>query len=148
MHTGKQKQMNASYQASLVNRHIRRFTGKITLMMIYEFRKMICTFGDNNFAWCISQHDMQITQSQRQNMLTFPESMWRHVCISTVCIHVCSCIWVVCSYKGHPPQPTVSHSQRAVAAEALNYCRVMHHMQRHWTEHLGRMWISVNYTAV
>ena len=27
MHTGKQKQMNASYQASLVNRHIRRFTG-------------------------------------------------------------------------------------------------------------------------
>ena len=28
MHTGKQKQMNASYQASLVNRHIRRFTGK------------------------------------------------------------------------------------------------------------------------
>ena len=30
MHTGKQKQMNASYQASLVNRHIRRFTGKNT----------------------------------------------------------------------------------------------------------------------
>ena len=29
MHTGKQKQMNASYQASLVNRHIRRFTGKM-----------------------------------------------------------------------------------------------------------------------
>ena len=28
MHTGKQKQMNAIYQASLVNRHIRRFTGK------------------------------------------------------------------------------------------------------------------------
>ena len=27
MHTGKHKQMNASYQASLVNRHIRRFTG-------------------------------------------------------------------------------------------------------------------------
>ena len=27
MHTGKQKQMNVSYQASLVNRHIRRFTG-------------------------------------------------------------------------------------------------------------------------
>ena len=27
MHTGKQKQMNASFQASLVNRHIRRFTG-------------------------------------------------------------------------------------------------------------------------
>ena len=27
MHTGKQKQMNASYQASLVNRHIRRFIG-------------------------------------------------------------------------------------------------------------------------
>ena len=27
MHTGKQKQMNAAYQASLVNRHIRRFTG-------------------------------------------------------------------------------------------------------------------------
>ena len=27
MHKGKQKQMNASYQASLVNRHIRRFTG-------------------------------------------------------------------------------------------------------------------------
>ena len=27
MHTGKQRQMNASYQASLVNRHIRRFTG-------------------------------------------------------------------------------------------------------------------------
>ena len=27
MHTGKQKQMNASNQASLVNRHIRRFTG-------------------------------------------------------------------------------------------------------------------------
>ena len=30
MHTGKQKQMNASYQASLVNRHIRRFTGMYT----------------------------------------------------------------------------------------------------------------------
>ena len=28
MHTGKQKQMNVSYQVSLVNRHIRRFTGK------------------------------------------------------------------------------------------------------------------------
>ena len=28
MHTGKQKQMNASYQVSLVNRHIRRFTGR------------------------------------------------------------------------------------------------------------------------
>ena len=27
MHTGKQKHMNAPYQASLVNRHIRRFTG-------------------------------------------------------------------------------------------------------------------------
>ena len=27
MRIGKQKQMNASYQASLVNRHIRRFTG-------------------------------------------------------------------------------------------------------------------------
>ena len=31
MHTGKQKQMNASYQASLVNRHIRRFTGFVPL---------------------------------------------------------------------------------------------------------------------
>ena len=29
MHTGKEKQMNASYQASLVNRHIRRFTGLV-----------------------------------------------------------------------------------------------------------------------
>ena len=29
MYTGKQKQMNASYQASLVNRHIRRFTGNV-----------------------------------------------------------------------------------------------------------------------
>ena len=27
MHTGNQKEMNASYQASLVNRHLRRFTG-------------------------------------------------------------------------------------------------------------------------
>ena len=27
MHTGKQKHMNAPYQAPLVNRHIRRFTG-------------------------------------------------------------------------------------------------------------------------
>ena len=32
MHTGKQKQMNASYQASLVNRHIRRFTGLVILL--------------------------------------------------------------------------------------------------------------------
>ena len=32
MHTGKQKQMNASYQASLVNRHIRRFTGIVYLI--------------------------------------------------------------------------------------------------------------------
>ena len=31
MHTGKQKQMNVSYQASLVNRHIRRFTGNISV---------------------------------------------------------------------------------------------------------------------
>ena len=29
MHTGKQKQMIFSYQASLVNRHIRRFTGRV-----------------------------------------------------------------------------------------------------------------------
>ena len=29
MHIGKQKQKNASYQASLVNRHIRRFTGTL-----------------------------------------------------------------------------------------------------------------------
>ena len=29
MHTGKQKQMNASYEASLFNHHIRRFTGCI-----------------------------------------------------------------------------------------------------------------------
>ena len=34
MHTGKQKQMNASYQASLVNRHIRRFTGNIDELMV------------------------------------------------------------------------------------------------------------------
>ena len=27
MHTGKQKEMNAYYQASLVKRHIRRFAG-------------------------------------------------------------------------------------------------------------------------
>ena len=40
MHTGKQKQMNASYQASLVNRHIRRFTGyaatKISTAKVYN----------------------------------------------------------------------------------------------------------------
>ena len=41
MHTGKQKQMNASYQASLVNRHIRRFTGasdakSVTLLQFNE----------------------------------------------------------------------------------------------------------------
>ena len=35
MHTGKQKQMIASYQASLVNRHIRRFTGNRLLVLHY-----------------------------------------------------------------------------------------------------------------
>ena len=35
MHTGKQKQMNASYQASLVNRHLRRFTGEYRYAFIY-----------------------------------------------------------------------------------------------------------------
>ena len=39
MHTGKQKQMNASYQASLVNRHIRRFTGNIDFVETYESNK-------------------------------------------------------------------------------------------------------------
>ena len=34
MHTGNQKQMNASYQASLVNRHIRRFTGILVFHVI------------------------------------------------------------------------------------------------------------------
>ena len=37
MHTGKQKQMNASYQASLVNRHIRRFTGLFIRSFIHSF---------------------------------------------------------------------------------------------------------------
>ena len=36
MHTGKQKQMNASYQASLVNRHIRRFTGNNVFVFIFQ----------------------------------------------------------------------------------------------------------------
>ena len=37
MHTGKQKQMNASYQTSLVNRHIRRFTGVYGQMICHRF---------------------------------------------------------------------------------------------------------------
>ena len=32
MQTGKQKQMNDSYQASLVNRHIRRFIGTVIVV--------------------------------------------------------------------------------------------------------------------
>ena len=45
MHTGKQKQMNASYQASLVNRHIRRFTGyyergRASFRWIWEFSQL------------------------------------------------------------------------------------------------------------
>ena len=36
MHTGKQKQMNAIYQASLVNRHIRRFTGFDIPLTLYQ----------------------------------------------------------------------------------------------------------------
>ena len=43
MHKGKLKQMNVSYQTSLVNRHIRRFTGKYHLlcfMTIIEVKVM------------------------------------------------------------------------------------------------------------
>ena len=40
MHTGKQKQMNASYQTSLVNRHIRRFTGKYKLEI--RWHALVC----------------------------------------------------------------------------------------------------------
>ena len=36
MHTGKQKQMNVSYQASLVNRHIRRFTGNARVRIVAD----------------------------------------------------------------------------------------------------------------
>ena len=43
MHTGKQKQMNASYQASLVNRHIRRFTGLPTYLY-WAFNQSINQF--------------------------------------------------------------------------------------------------------
>ena len=47
MHTGKQKQINASYQASLVNRHIRRFTGHICHYNRHGlYKKMQCqNFG-------------------------------------------------------------------------------------------------------
>ena len=38
MHTGKQKQMNVSYQASLVNRHTRRFTGNKGLYILIQLR--------------------------------------------------------------------------------------------------------------
>ena len=53
MHTGKQKQMNASYQASLVNRHIRRFTGysgtQSISIYVYEY-----FYGkDNQPFWSI-----------------------------------------------------------------------------------------------
>ena len=36
MHTGKQKQINVSYQASLVNRHIRRFTGAYNFWLDHD----------------------------------------------------------------------------------------------------------------
>ena len=44
MHTGKQKQMNASYQASLVNRHIRRFTGIVGFeeSMVISSSSVLC----------------------------------------------------------------------------------------------------------
>ena len=45
MHTGKQKQMNAFYQASLVNRHRRRFTGLIYLFITSEAE------GRASFRW-------------------------------------------------------------------------------------------------
>ena len=47
-HTGKQKQMNASYQASLVNRHIRRFTGLIYLKstIIYLFLPFLVIYNE------------------------------------------------------------------------------------------------------
>ena len=57
MHTGKQKQINAPYQSSLVNRHIRRFTGKYHLlcfMTIIEFKVMsghqVKKVKQNNFV--------------------------------------------------------------------------------------------------
>ena len=47
MHTGKQKQMNASYQASLVNRHIRRFTGvNFFLQRSYQIQLKIMLLFD------------------------------------------------------------------------------------------------------
>ena len=47
MHTGKQKQVNASYQASLVNRHIKRFTGLYVLCVlnIFIYVQVIRTSG-------------------------------------------------------------------------------------------------------
>ena len=44
MHTGKQKQMNVSYQASLVNRHIRRFTGTYSVSRIFRVIKRMWAF--------------------------------------------------------------------------------------------------------
>ena len=43
MHTGKQKQMNASSQTSLVNRHIRRFTGVISQPFSKDTDLQFCT---------------------------------------------------------------------------------------------------------
>ena len=45
MHTGKQKQMNVSYQASLVNRHIRRFTGNTLLSWTLENFVLLTVFA-------------------------------------------------------------------------------------------------------
>ena len=65
MHTGKQKQMNASYQASLVNRHIRRFSGYIYVFLsVFNYQKILvaeissCVFGymKSNIIMKLFQH--------------------------------------------------------------------------------------------
>ena len=51
MHTGKQKQRNASYQASLVNRHIRRFTGFINEETEGALPDTVTYFSDQHLTW-------------------------------------------------------------------------------------------------
>ena len=69
MHTGKQKQMNASYQASLVNRHIRRFTGNL---LNFLYLHLWLNFTSPKRARCSNLPAKKKRKKKRMRRLEWP----------------------------------------------------------------------------
>ena len=69
MRIWKQKQMNAYYQASLVNRHIRRFTGKVWAELWWYYFLKDFGHGRKNWYWTeIYSKVVQSTQTTAENI--------------------------------------------------------------------------------